>query len=87
LRSSEEIRDQYQRLVEEEEDQYQRGVEDDEEGRRMRKLGLLGLLGLFEAKAYSKQKAMNEVDGGRDRATPASVRHDDEEEVNRQGRS
>jgi hypothetical protein len=29
-------------------------------------------------KVYAKQKAMNEVDAGRDRATPASVRHDDE---------
>ena len=27
-----------------------------------------------------KAKAMNEVDAGRDRATPASLRHDDEEE-------
>ncbi len=28
---------------------------------------------------YAKQKAMNEVDAGRHRATPASVRHDDDE--------
>jgi hypothetical protein len=27
-----------------------------------------------------KAKAMNEVDAGRDRATPASLRHDDDEE-------
>ena len=27
-----------------------------------------------------KAKVMNEVDAGRDRATPASVSHDDEEE-------
>jgi hypothetical protein len=30
-------------------------------------------------RGYSKQKAMNEVDAGCDRATPASVRHDDDE--------
>ena len=30
---------------------------------------------------YSKQKALNEVDAGRDRAAPASVRHDDDESL------
>ena len=28
---------------------------------------------------FIQKKAMNEVDGGRDRATPASVKHDDDE--------
>jgi hypothetical protein len=30
---------------------------------------------------FFQSKAINEVDAGRDRATPASVRHDDDEEM------
>jgi hypothetical protein len=37
-------------------------------------------LGLFKTNAYPKQKAMNEVDAGRDRATPASANRDSADE-------
>ena len=32
-----------------------------------------------EEEGLLEQKAMNEVDAGRDRASPASVRHDDDD--------
>jgi hypothetical protein len=38
-------------------------------------------------RVYPKQKSMNEVDAGRDRATPAWVRHDDDETVQYQERA
>ena len=54
----------------------------DEEERIIRDLGPIleeGEEEEEEEEGVFKANAMNEVDAGRDRATPASVRHDDDE--------
>ena len=50
---------------------------------RGKRIGRGGSIGGNRGKGsgLSKAKAMNEVDAGRDRATPASVRHDDDRPV------